>query len=1004
MNPRSGLFCCVLWVGLAGLCQGVEVSPVWSDSEPAIGAEIDAAAKAVGDSIVVMGPWHTGAPYNGQFQNPAGQAAWNGWTHYDRTIPDTNHWQVSDYNAFGLHDQGAGNLAAWCGSDVFSACDASDTLGGYGASWNDALVWTAPVADAGLPATVTIDAWLNIDVEPGYDFVYLEAVSAGQTVHQIAAWDGLYRNLHIQESFTYTAGDFAGTGSDEIILRLRFDSDGGWDDGDCSFSGAGACQMDDVTVTIDNGSVSSFHDFEDGTLGPWEAMPADGVGDFAHLRNGLDDLDPCRANTSYQVCFIDDGEVVPGTGGTKCETWCYGPGGYIVNSSGGLLGPDAHLDNVIQSPVMAWPSGKDSGSFEFDLYWHLGRENVIYYTYGFRSTASSDPQDIENAGWADDNFWVFDPGPHYRRRQLLFDGLLEPETRFVQVRFQVMELGYIWGWDDPDNTPAPYFDNARVTAFDASGPSMGYMSADLAADGFPASGELDLSDPGSNSVRFDMGRSVADAGSMTIVPGDSVVVLVRTNDGSALAELPRMHYRLLRNPVFDPYRTSGLPDNGTVEGVDLQFNSRYAFDLPDEGFLFPGDQLHYYFRARDGHGRIATLPTDTTGFSGPVSTGDVVGYDLNFSVQALPTVPEVESGLYTGPKILFWDDAAGRGGTEEWLFALENLGLVRGEDFDVYRTRQAYAGQGNGLGARATLAQVEGYETILYSSGSDDWHTLGDGDPDRNPSPDLQLLDSWLRLGDRDLLLTGNQLASSLTYLEGGPAFLSEWMGLSLVANSHTWDAGFPQSPEVVAVTWNPVLVEAQHWIAFGGCPAPVSFDVVEPIGDAVALALFVGSTTNTSAMTLNQHAASGSRVISMPYDLSRVWDPGVKADQPASIAVRARILAEVLSYFGNAGFREPAPVPLAGGALRLGNHPNPFNPVTEIRFDLPRAARVQVKVYNVQGRLVAMLLDEERSAGPGRVVWNGTDSRGGAVASGTYFYRVRAGEEEKIGKMTLLK
>jgi len=85
-------------------------------------------------------------------------------------------------------------------------------------------------------------------------------------------------------------------------------------------------------------------------------------------------------------------------------------------------------------------------------------------------------------------------------------------------------------------------------------------------------------------------------------------------------------------------------------------------------------------------------------------------------------------------------------------------------------------------------------------------------------------------------------------------------------------------------------------------------------------------------------------------------------------------------------------------------NHPNPFNPVTKIRFSLPRADRVELAVYAVDGHKVATLLAEEMPAGAHEVVWNGKDTRGQAVASGTYFYQLVAGENVMTRRMVLVK
>ena len=59
-------------------------------------------------------------------------------------------------------------------------------------------------------------------------------------------------------------------------------------------------------------------------------------------------------------------------------------------------------------------------------------------------------------------------------------------------------------------------------------------------------------------------------------------------------------------------------------------------------------------------------------------------------------------------------------------------------------------------------------------------------------------------------------------------------------------------------------------------------------------------------------------------------------------------------------------------------NYPNPFNPITNIKFDLPKAGHVRLDVFDVSGRLVKTLVDENRAAASHTVTWDGTDNRGG--------------------------
>ena len=85
--------------------------------------------------------------------------------------------------------------------------------------------------------------------------------------------------------------------------------------------------------------------------------------------------------------------------------------------------------------------------------------------------------------------------------------------------------------------------------------------------------------------------------------------------------------------------------------------------------------------------------------------------------------------------------------------------------------------------------------------------------------------------------------------------------------------------------------------------------------------------------------------------------------------------------------------------------HPNPFNPQTTISFDLPRQTSVSLRVYDVSGRLVNVLLDGDIAAqGRNEVVWRGRDMAGRVVSAGVYFYRLDAGEFSETKRMVLVK
>ena len=87
-----------------------------------------------------------------------------------------------------------------------------------------------------------------------------------------------------------------------------------------------------------------------------------------------------------------------------------------------------------------------------------------------------------------------------------------------------------------------------------------------------------------------------------------------------------------------------------------------------------------------------------------------------------------------------------------------------------------------------------------------------------------------------------------------------------------------------------------------------------------------------------------------------------------------------------------------------MSNRPNPFNPATEIAFSLPARAHVRLTVYNILGQRVRTLMDETKTPGLHRVVWDGTDDAGQAAASGIYLYRMTTDDFVDVKKMLLLK
>ena len=101
-----------------------------------------------------------------------------------------------------------------------------------------------------------------------------------------------------------------------------------------------------------------------------------------------------------------------------------------------------------------------------------------------------------------------------------------------------------------------------------------------------------------------------------------------------------------------------------------------------------------------------------------------------------------------------------------------------------------------------------------------------------------------------------------------------------------------------------------------------------------------------------------------------------------------------------------PGELPSYAPAFQLHqNVPNPFNPRTAIAYEVPASGgHVRIRVYDLGGRLVRTLLDEQQSPGRHTVIWNGVDDGGRTVASGLYLYRLEAPAASFTRKMTLVR
>jgi hypothetical protein len=85
-------------------------------------------------------------------------------------------------------------------------------------------------------------------------------------------------------------------------------------------------------------------------------------------------------------------------------------------------------------------------------------------------------------------------------------------------------------------------------------------------------------------------------------------------------------------------------------------------------------------------------------------------------------------------------------------------------------------------------------------------------------------------------------------------------------------------------------------------------------------------------------------------------------------------------------------------------NYPNPFNPITNISYDIPELSNVRIEIFNLAGQKVRTLVSKQHQPGRYKVQWNATNQFGAPVSSGMYIYKIHAKGFSDVKKLLLMK
>lgn len=342
------------------------------------------------------------------FQQGAG-----GWEPQDRLAQQLAYWHQATYATVGV---------MWCGTD---SPDTLATPPGYGKWWYQYLTksFTLPAG------SVSISYRLQYDTEPNYDYLWLDiSPDGGQTYATVAGWNGN------SSGFVTGATDLSSYAGNPVVIRFRFQSDGGADDEDGRYDSDGAARLDWVEVTG-----SARDNFESGNDG-WAAS--------VHV-----------SPYSYRLeetPFCEDA--------LACHDYCFTWAAYdSVTHMFPFASYEDPVDLAIVSPVINIPTDAEKYILKCDVYLNLPLANWVYFRY---EVAAPPPE--EGGVWSSEGYIYYSDGPI---RFSTFTRDVTPYLTPGATRMKVRMSG--WTFEGgATHTASPMFDNVAIYALNTHDPGV----------------------------------------------------------------------------------------------------------------------------------------------------------------------------------------------------------------------------------------------------------------------------------------------------------------------------------------------------------------------------------------------------------------------------------------------------------------------------------------------------------------------------------------------------
>lgn len=692
-------------------------------------------------------------------------------------------------------------------------------------------------------------------------------------------------------------------------------------------------------------------------------------------------VDNITIKSGTDVRFFDDGESGPGswavstfpgvgdfywlTGNVATEDICTANTSKVWTDWDPIVQSLVpRLDNLVNTPPIATNHASDV-FVEFDVYRNLPLYACFYYHLNFRT---KDIGDAQWSVWQDPTFFVYYGGSKdWIRQRISLPGGGEHDSVQVQLGLRDYANVFCGGVSTPGGVYG-LFDNVALGVIGTAPPSFVVRDIDLFND------------------TFEVGPFMGRDDNFNTPIGDSAVVDVNASFGLKQAA---MHWR-----------TSGGSFSSTpLTNVAAALPNRYYADVP-AGSYPANTTLQYYFSATDSLDNTTYYPTDAL----------AAQHYLSASILPLKTAVNPTMGCFDSlATILFVNHFSGRETSPRIAEELTALGFK----FDTWDVNGPSSGTGNCLGGATPgdqqyhwpMTDVNSllqYKTIIWHSGDLTSFTI--------TPEDQSVIQSWIQQSgkDRNFWITGDDVAYDLFSGAEYNSFLGFTCGARYLRD--VWESP-PQDtlhPIVTGVAGSATAGRSFH--LNGDCPVINRFDLVTPSTYAQAngkWGLFLKYPNSQGAATryATKYVSFGTdsaRSVFMGFSFNSIEEGGERLQTVK--AVVQTYFKEVPCYFASAVQEDPAAGSPSIRTRIYQNAPNPFNPETVIRYAVARRGPVEIRIFDVAGRLVRDLVHEVKEPGAYQARWDGTDDAGHPLASGAYFYRFRADGVTDAKKLILLR